>query len=229
MQTQQYFFLLLNLVILISPFLANQYFRIPGTRTLITNFIKTYSVVGTTLSLLVSLFISRGDIQFNSTYLTKINIGNLPLEVALLIFTVPFASIALYELISTKFKEKKVLLDSTFFYLFAFTYLTLAFIFSPNAYTSNIFLLLAILMIALSYFKKNNIFLTKNFYIFSLLSIITFIVVAAIITMAPFVTYSANAITGFKIGSIPFEEFFNSFFILSVFLTVYTLFKRRDV
>ena len=83
-------------------------------------------------------------------------------------------------------------------------------------------------MLVVSYFRKNNIFLTKNFYVFSLLSIITFIVVAVILTMAPFVTFGAGLTTGFNIGAIPFEEFFLSFFILSTFLTVYNLFKKSN-
>lgn len=228
MQTQQYSFLLITLVIFIAPFLVNQYFRITGSRTIFINFLKTYSVVGVAVSLLTSLMISRGDFQFNSTYLTKINIGNLPVEVVLFFFAVPFASIALYELIANKYKEKRILLDSTFYYLFAFTYFALAFIFSSSAYTSNVFLLLGVLMIAVSYFKKDNIFLTKNFYIFSLMWVIAFIVIAAILTMTPFVTFSPEAITGFKIGSIPFEGFFHSFLVISAFLTVYNLFKRKS-
>ena len=66
---------------------------------------------------------------------------------------------------------------NTFFYLFAFTYATLAVIFSAHSFTSNIFFVMTILMVAISFFRKNNVFLTKNFYVYSLFTLITFIVV----------------------------------------------------
>jgi len=228
METQKYYFLLLNILIFLAPFLANLYFKVPGLKRTLLNFVKTYSVMGIILTLFVSLIVSRGDWSFNIKYLTGINIGNLPLEVVLFFFAVPFASIALYELVNTKFKEKRILLDTTIFYLFAFTYFALSIVFSSYTYTSNIFLLLGVLSVAVSYFRKNNIFLSKNFYVFSLISVIAFIVVAVILAGTPFVAFSPTSYTGFKIGPIPFEEFFTSFLVLSSFLTVYNLFKKRE-
>lgn len=227
MQPQQYYFLLLGIVLLVAPFAANLYFKIPGVQRILLNYVKTYSVVGTLITLFVSLLVSRGDLQLNTKFTTGLMVGNIPIELCLFIFAAPFASIALYELINNKFTEKRIALDNTFFYLFAFTYFALALIFAAHALTSNIFLLMAILMIAISFFKAKNVFLTKNFYIFSIFSLITFIVVALILTGSPFITHTKNAVTGFYLGSIPFEQFFFAFFVSSVFLTVYYSFKKR--
>lgn len=228
MQAQQLYFILLDVLLLIAPFLANLYFKIPGLKTVFVNYLRTYSVVGVIFTIFTSFLTSTGSLNFNTKLMTNLGISNLPIEVIIFLFAMPFASIALYELINFKFKDKRILLDKTIFYLFAFTYLVLAVIFSPHSDTSLLFLLLSVLTLAVSYFKKNNVFLTKNFYLFSLLSIIPFIVTAFILTSTPYVTYAGNGHTGFNIGTIPFEEFFTSFFVLSTFLTVYYLFKKRE-
>lgn len=228
MQLQNYSFLILNIVVLSIPLLANLYFKYGGLKQFFLHFLKTYSIVGVLITFLSSLIIYRADWQFNTKFLTGMKIGNVPIEVVVFFFAIPFASIALYEFINKKYKEKRIILDNSFFYLFSFTYFFLAVVFSTYSYTSNIFILLAVFMLSLSYFRKNNVFLTKNFYIFSVFSILGFILVAAILTSTPFVTYSNTAITGFRIGMIPFEEFFAAFLIVSVYLTVYYLFKNRS-
>jgi len=229
MQTQQYYFLLLDLLLLAAPFLMNLYFRNLAIKSNIFNFLKTYSIVGIAITLFVSLLVSRGDLTFNSKFLTGTLVTGMPIEVVLFLFAAPFASIALYEFITTRFKEKRIALDNTFFYMLAFTYATLTVIFSNYPLTANVFLLMTVLMFAVSYFKKNNVFLTKNFFVYSLFSLIAFILVALVLTSSPFITHTTGAVTGFYLGSIPFEEFFFSFFISSVFLTVYYLFKKKDI
>lgn len=227
MQIQQYYLLALSVIIFALPFLANIYFKEKGLKRALLNYVKSFSIVGLLLTLLMSFIVERGDIQFNNKFTTGLKLANLPIESITLLFAIGFASIALYELISVKFKEKKILLDNAFFYLFAFTYFALSIVFSNYEYTSTIFFLNGVLMIAVSYFRNNNVFLSKNFYVFSLISVITFILVSAILTMTSMINYSTSSIAGFRIGSIPFEDFFFSFFILSSLLTVYYFFKKK--
>ena len=229
MQTQQYYFLLLDLLLLAAPFLMNLYFRNLAIKSFIFNFLKTYSIVGIAITLFVSLLVSRGDLTFNSKFLTGTLVTGMPIEVVLFLFAAPFASIALYEFITTQFKDKRIALDNSIFYMLAFTYAVLTVVFSNFTLTGNIFLLMTVLMLAASYFKKNNVFLTKNFFVYSLFSLIAFILIAIVLTASPFITHAKSAVTGFNIGAIPFESFFLSFFILSTFLTVYYLFKNRNI
>lgn len=228
MQLQPYTGLILGLAILVLPLLANLYFKIPDFKRVLTNFLKTYSVAGLGILFLNSFILERGDWSIASRYLSKINIGIIPVEFFLFFFAVPFAGIVLYEIINLKYKEKRIALDNSFFYLFAFTFFALSIITANHSYTTNVFFLNGVLMLVVSYFKNANVFLTKNFYIFTLLSLIPFIIIDAILTMTPILTYKSASIIGFKVGSLAIEDFFLIFFLGSAFLTVYYLFKKKN-
>lgn len=226
MQIQQTYTLLFSIFIFSLPFLVNLYYKRKGLKRVLYNYLKTFSVVGLTLSLFISFITELEIIQFNSKFLTGTNVIGLPIEVFLLMFSIPFATIALYEFILEMFKDKRIVLDKSLFYLFALTYFVLALIFGNYIYTSTVLFLNSILFFVASYLNNSNVFLTKNFYVFNLMLIIGFILVSIVLTTLPIISYNTQAITGFKIGTIPFEEFFMSFFVISIFLIVYFLVKN---
>lgn len=227
MQFSNFAYLIINIIVFLAPLVGVLYKKVPGLKEFFINYLKTFSIVGVLFIIWDSLVTSRGDWSFSSIYTLGIKAGNIPVEEALFFFTIPFASLALYELINIVFKDKKLVLDRSVFAFLVVTFLIISLIFGSLIYTSNMLLFCAVLFLVPIYFK-NTIFATKNFYTFMLIAFIPFIIVNWILTSLPIVTYNAAAITGIRIGTIPVEDFFYSLFMLSTYLVVYYIFKNRN-
>lgn len=228
MNTTNYTYLLINLLVLVGPLIANIYFKVSGFKFFLKNFAKTFLVVGIPFILWDTLITHRGDWSFNPLYTIGVKVGNIPLEEALFFFCIPFATMALYELVNIKFKEKRIKIHNSIFYFLSLTFLILSFIFNTFVYTNNIFLLLSVLFLVVAFTKTNNIFYTKNFYLLVLVSYIPFLIVNGILTALPVVIYSNTAITNFRLHTIPFEDLFYSFLMISTYLFVYYIFKNQN-
>ncbi len=98
--------------------------------------------------------------------------------------------------------------------------IALAFIFFSKEYT-----FLAILSVGFtvlfSSLMNSNIFSSKAYWIYIILTLILFLIFNYILTSTPVVQYSANAITGFRITTIPIEDFLFNYSMLTNYLIVF--------
>lgn len=214
-----YTYLAINIGIIIIPFFLSFERRI--------NFIRNIKAVLVSIFFVGILFIlwdilatRRGDWMFNPQYLSGIYIGVLPIEEVLFFITVPYACIFTYEVIKYFIEDKAIELN--FYWLLLTAPILLLPFFYEKEYTLTV---TAIYLLILALIYKLKFFHTKSFFIFILISYVQFTLVNYILTSLPIVEYSNSAIIGFRILTIPIEDFIYSFTLLSLYLSVYTLSK----
>jgi lycopene cyclase domain-containing protein len=168
---------------------------------------------------------SRGEWSFNGRYLTGAELLNIPLEEILFFITVPFSCLFIYEVVLYASKDKSIKL--------------------PNALVAAAILLLAVASVALrhqGYTSKAlascGLFLTlawlldrpllnsKQYWLWLGVCYIPFLIINFILTALPVVEYNPAAIFGFRVFTIPLEDFFYNYAMLSFYLLFYRM--HRD-
>lgn len=212
-------YLLINIVVIIVPLILTFEKKM--------KFYKKLPAVAIAILLVGSIYIAwdvvataRGDWDFNSKYLTGFYVFNLPIEEVLFFITIPYAILFLFE--TAKFYlSDRVLVYNCRLYAFAGVFFIIASLnFTGQQYTMytlfyfGLFFLIARLMNA-------SILTSKIYWQFILLSFIPFFAVNYVLTSLPIVTYSSSAIWNIRITTIPVEDFFYSFSLLSFNILVY--------
>lgn len=175
-------------------------------------------------------FASNGIWGFNPDYLSGINVFNLPLEECLFFFTVPYACVFIYEVVTAYFpKLKPEKLAYVFSFLFTISGTVLAFLHFSNWYTFTA-LFGAALLNAIVYFAYSPKWYSA-FVVSFLITTIPFLLVNGILTgfltEEPIVWYSEKHIIGWRIGTIPFEDVYYNFFMLFPIVGIHEFLKRK--
>uniref|UniRef100_A0A7C3J5F2 Lycopene cyclase domain-containing protein n=1 Tax=candidate division WOR-3 bacterium TaxID=2052148 RepID=A0A7C3J5F2_UNCW3 len=220
-------YLLINFLIIIFPFLGSMLFYKHTIKRLHRFFISFLSV-GIPFIIWDILASKRGDWAFNSSYVNGLRIFGLPLEEILFFLTVPYACLFLYEGIKFFIFDTKVKIPSRLFILsigLAFVLLGFYFIFTP--YTSTVFFVtgLTFLMLSLCF---SFLLKTVHYYIFIILTFILFFIFNSILTGIPIVSYSKDAILNIRLGTVPLEDFFYNFSMLTLYLGIYELLGEKS-
>jgi lycopene cyclase domain-containing protein len=164
--------------------------------------------------------------SFNPDYVTGIWLFNLPVEEILFFITVPFACIFIYECLN--YYIRKDILKS-FQTGISITFLGLSMLmlifFYDRVYTLVTFgLLLTILFYAA--FINREAYLGR-FYLAYLVSLVPFLIVNGFLTSIPIVMYNDAENMAFRVGTIPFEDFFYSLSLLLMNVMFFEYFKGR--
>lgn len=168
----------------------------------------------------------RGDWSFNKKYLLGIRLVNLPLEEILFFLTVPFSSIFIYESLSVYMKERCLKINKFFFIAAGIFLIAASMIFTDKYYTFTVLLSSGVFMISAGIFYT-GLLQSGLYWIFILLMHLPFMLVNYLLTSMPVVVYNPAAITGIRILTIPVEDFFYSFSMLSFYLWAYLLVRRK--
>ena len=188
--------------------------------------IFSISVVGAVFIVWDAYAVVRGDWSFNSKYVLSYKLYNLPLEEILFFVTVPYASIFLYETAKVYLKNKPLNLSRAAFAYLSILFLGLAVIFWNQYYTATVFIFISVFMLIV--YIINPSFLRETIYWkWILITYLPFFIVNYSLTSLPIVSYSSKAIWGIRITTIPLEDFFYSFALLSLNLFFYLLVKDK--
>jgi lycopene cyclase domain-containing protein len=168
---------------------------------------------------------SRGDWGFSPEYLIGIYIFGLPLEEVLFFVTVPYSCIFIYETVKLYIPEKKLPFDKNYYYLAGAILIAVAGFFSSQYYTSTVMVFSAIFLFLAATFKP-AILASRVYWISIGITFVPFLVVNYFLTAPPIVWYSPEAIWGARFITIPLEDFFYSFSMISFWFFFYLLYKR---
>jgi lycopene cyclase domain-containing protein len=190
-------------------------------------------IVGTAYIIWDVIVTEIGHWAFNDDYLIGLRILGLPLEEILFFIVVPFACIFIYENLNYYIKRKEWQLNNYIFILIAIILIAIGIAFYEQGYTmvvmfsSAAFFLIAVTM--------NPEILKYNLYwYYIILSFIPFIIFNFLLTSYPIVTYNPSAIWGGdgwwngRFLTIPIEDFFYNYSMLSFYFLVYFKFKNYD-
>lgn len=165
---------------------------------------------------------------FNPTYLTGIQIGNLPIEEVMFFICIPYACLYSYHcyglFIKKRYGEKYQSIISSILILglilFALKY-------SDQLYTGVTFALLSLVLFLFEFVFKLKWLI--QFYKTYVLLLIPFTIVNGILTGtsldSPVVWYNPNEIIGWRILTIPFEDVFYGMLMLISSISIFEYFN----
>jgi lycopene cyclase domain-containing protein len=183
-------------------------------------------IVGVSYIIWDILVTSRGDWWFDKNYLIGIEIFGLPIEEILFFIVVPFSCIFIYENLVYFIKDKKIFYNKIIYLVIAGIFIIIGIIFRTQEYT-----VLAMFSCALFFILSTTLFpqilKERNYWLYIVLSIIPFIIFNYFLTSLTVVHYNPEAIWGIRITTIPLEDFFYNFSMLSFYLMVYVYFKNK--
>jgi lycopene cyclase domain-containing protein len=182
------------------------------------------------------IFTQIGVWGFNPAYHGNIVILGLPLEEILFFIIVPYACIFTYYVFKFHFPKYKLSIRATkvFTYLSMLFTIVFAILFRQGVYTL-VNLLFFAFVIYVS-FRINPETLSRFLLIYPVL-VVPFVIVNGILTGTgiekEIVWYKSNEIIGWRMGTIPFEDFFYAFSLILFNLLLMELlenyFKRKKV
>lgn len=229
------YYLTLDILILIFPLFFSFKWVFPYYK-----YYKPLSVsiliVGGVYILWDILVTARGDWWFNHEYLIDFGftIGGIPIEEALFFVVVPYSCIFIYENLEYFFNDKKLVFNKWAYYTVAGVLLVVGLIYNHQEYTIlALFSVGTFFLIAATWFP--DLLKSRNYWAYILISFVAFIIFNYLLTSIPIVLYDPNAIWGGTVDqiwygrfiTIPFEDFFYNFSMLSFYLLVYRYFKKR--
>ena len=169
-------------------------------------------------------FVKNGVWGFNNDYLSEVYVFNLPIEEVLFFVIIPYCCMFIYEVVKGYFPESNFKnLVKFFSLLFVVSGVFMACFFMEKIYTLTA-CSLAVLLTVFSY-KYYECF---SFFVPSyLISLFPFLLVNGVLTgiatSSPIVWYSEMEIIGFRVFTIPIEDFFYGY---SLLLGVAILFEK---
>lgn len=168
----------------------------------------------------------RGDWGFSFSYTFPLRIAGLPVEEILFFVSVPFSCIFIYETAKLYVPEKKVAYRPAYSIIAGILFLALAYVSREQYYTFTV-LLFSIAALAAGHIFRPGVFHSRIFWITLLFTYLPFFVVNYILTSLPVVWYSSSAIWGVRVTTIPAEDFFYSFSMITLWFIFYEYYKGR--
>ena len=68
---------------------------------------------------------------------------------------------------------------------------------------------------------------SKQYWIWLAICYVPFLIINTVLTALPVVEYNSKAIWGFRVGTIPLEDFFYNYAMLSYYLLVYRIGRKK--
>jgi lycopene cyclase domain-containing protein len=220
-------YLIINILIIIVPLLLTFEKKIKFYKKLPALAVSII-IVGGTFILWDIIATYRGDWDFNPQYLVGIEIFNLPIEEILFFITVPYSAIFLYETGKIYLKNITFHANKTIVLAIALILIVIGLMFNEQYYSLTVLFFSGLFLIVSSIFNSKIQVLNSSLYwSWILFMYLPFFIVNYFLTSLPIVTYSPAAIWGIRITTIPFEDFFYSFSMLSFYLYVYMIVKEK--
>jgi lycopene cyclase domain-containing protein len=224
----KYLYLLLNLISWLPPFILSFDKKVAYFRRW-KYLIPSIFIVGVIFILWDVLFTRWGIWGFNGKYLTGIQFIHLPLEELLFFFTIPFASVFIYDCLKAYFPEWNFTRAGIWIALILALVLMMAGIYNLTKwYTSVTFILLSYLLFYLAYRKAAYL---GKFFMAYLIVLIPFFVINGILTGSGIaeqvVWYNDDEILGIRLLTIPVEDLFYGMLLVLGNISLYEYFQSR--
>lgn len=218
-------YLLLNIAVIIIPLLLTFEKNLKFYKNLPSVLIAILTV-GSIYVVWDIAATDRGDWGFNPEYLTGFYIFNLPIEEVLFFITIPYAIIFLFETANYYLQDREIIYHCRLYTYAAVFFGLSGLAFVGQNYTMTVLFSVSLFFLASRFFNP-SLLKSKLYWQFILFSFVPFFVVNYILTSLPIVTYGNNAIWGTRLTTIPVEDFFYSFSLLSFNLLVYKTVKEK--
>lgn len=162
----------------------------------------------------------RGDWSFNPEYVMGITCAGLPLEEVLFFIFVPYSLLLLYEQAAFTFKDRTVPWKQRAGYAAGMILILVSFLFIGKNYTFMAIFSAGIVILGVSLFYS-GIMVRLAFWAYLIPGFLLFILFNYFLTSLPVVIYNPSAVSGIRFLTIPIEDFFYNFTMMSGYLVFY--------
>ena len=216
-------YLRLNFYIIIIPLLLSFESRIRYVR-LWPAVLVSILTVGTAYVIWDAYVTRRGDWSFAPEYLSGRTLFGLPLEEVMFFGTAPFSCIFIYEALQYIFPTFPVPFSRILYLVAGMIVILLAYLFRYQNYTRTVLTVTGGTIIFLAIVAAPMLS-SGHYWLALLTSFVPFLIFNGYLTAIPIVRYHPDAVTGIRITTIPLEDFFYNFAMLSSYFWVYILAK----
>jgi lycopene cyclase domain-containing protein len=167
--------------------------------------------------------------MFNSQFTINFRLANLPIEEWLFFLTVPSACLFTWEMIINRFEDSRIKFGSILRYgVFVMPAIGLWLFAIGKQYTGLVFISITV-AIFLDFYLRTDLVFQKRFYLYVLLIILFTLVFNGYLTWRPVVLYGESYQVGFRIFTIPIEDFGYGFSLLFMCTTIYERLKKQKI
>ncbi len=167
------------------------------------------------------LFAINGVWEFSDTYTIGLKIASLPVEEWSFFFVVPFSSLFIYEVLKLYFPNlylrKTIRLFQSVILLISVVILL---IFNEQSYTFYNFLFVFVVTISMYVVPRFSMY-GSYFLLTWLIGLIPMFIVNGVLTSLPVVSYNPVENSGFRLTTIPVEDFFYYYVLLFLNVVIY--------
>lgn len=219
-------YLLINLAIIFGPLWL--------TRDPSVAYYRHFPALGIAVVIVSSAYIAWdivvtgwGEWSFNPRYVTGVKILNLPLEEILFFITVPYACLFIYEVVLLKSRKQNWNIPVGFVLAAIVILVAGAVAYLSQGYTAKALGSCA-LFLMLAWRLDQRLLNSRSYWLWLGICLVPFLIVNSILTAIPVVQYDPEAIWGARFMTIPLEDFFYNYSLLSFYLLVYRLVNRKN-
>lgn len=201
---EKYTFLSIDILVFMIPlfFMRDKRFESKRTFNQLIPGLLCIAVLFTVWDLVFSHTLIR---TFNPSYVVGFYFLGIPFEEYLLFLLIPFSVTVCYEYyLCIGPSHESTSKGNTLATALAVLFLFVAMFYHDRSYTFYTCLFSSLLLQFNIYFLKSN-FLGSYFFVFAV-ALVPMILIHAVLTSHPVIEYNISAISGVKIGTIPFED-----------------------
>lgn len=219
-------YLALNILIILIPFFLSFEKSISFYKKWI-HLLKSILIVSSPFVIWDVIATKRGDWGFSPIHLTGVYFLELPIEEVLFFITVPYACIFIFETVNLYIKNHQIKINKFLIWLTSILFFVVALINYDRNYTFTVMIFSSVSIILLFSLDRQLMY-SSNFWITIIISYLPFLIVNYFLTSIPIVTYNNSAFSTIRITTIPLEDFFYSFSMISMWILFYNLSKKRN-
>jgi lycopene cyclase domain-containing protein len=225
----KYTYLLVDFFTVLIPFIFSYHPKIKFKKHFSSFFIAN-SIIAFLFIIWDIYFTSLGIWSFNSNYVIGINLFNLPIEEVLFFICIPFSCLFTFHCLGLFYKlSLKPNTENFIVLVFSSIILIFGIYFIDRIYTSTTFISLSIVLISLKYLLKVK-WIGQLLIIYPVL-LIPFFIVNGILTGSwinePIVLYNNSETIGLRVLTIPLEDIFYGFGLISLNILLFELIKVK--
>ncbi len=170
---------------------------------------------------------ARGEWSFNGKYLTGLQLLNIPLEEVLFFITVPYSCLFIYEVVLFATTDRFYKMSTPVLITAIVLLAAASWALRDQGYTSKA-LASCSFFLAVACWLDRPLLTSRRYWTWLAICYIPFLLVNSVLTSLPVVEYNPKAIFGLRVFTIPIEDFFYNYAMLSFYLLFYRL-RRKSL